>query len=346
MTTSKDNLPQFLTILQIIVFATLILYVGKSLFIPLSFSLLISFILYPLCRWLESKGINRGIAITIPVFSVIIILSGLIYLLIVQLFAFSKEWATIQPKLLDTVNQVSLFLAEKVGLSAEKQVEMLQELANNAGSKVVNALGSTVSSFSEGLFFLMMTPIFSSLFLLYRHKLVNALYQLFPQESQSSLYEMLIQTIHTYYNFIKGMAVVYLTVGILNSIGLALIGVPHPILFGCLAAILTFIPYVGIMIASVLPISVAWVTYNSIWYPIAVIFVFGFVQLLEAYLIFPLAVGKRLKINVLIIFIMIILGGMLWGVAGMILFIPMISIVKLIAEKSPKLNYLSELLGE
>jgi predicted PurR-regulated permease PerM len=244
------------------------------------------------------------------------------------------------------VNQLSLFLADKIGISAEKQVEMLQKLSNNAGNKIVNTLGSTVSSFSEGLFFLMMTPIFSSLFLLYRHKLINALYQLFPQESQSSLYEMLIQTIHAYYNFIKGMAVVYLTVGILNSIGLALIGVPHPILFGCLAAVLTFIPYVGIMIASILPISVAWVTYNDIWYPIAVILVFGFVQLLEAYLIFPLAVGKRLKINVLIIFIMIILGGMLWGAAGMILFIPMISIVKLIAEKSPKLNYLSELLGE
>lgn len=346
MLTSKDKLSQVLTILQIIVFATLILYVGKSIFIPLSFSLLIGFILYPLCRWLENKGINRAVAIIIPVFSVIFLLSICSYLLIAQLFAFSNEWATIQPKLIETVQQLSLFLAEKAGLSAEKQVEMLKDLANNAGNKVFSTLGSTASSFSEGLFFLMMIPIFASLILLYRHKLANALYQLFPTESQSSLYEMVIQTIHAYYNFIKGMALVYLIVGILNSIGLALIGVPHPILFGCLAAVLTFIPYVGIMIASILPISVAWVTYNDIWYPIAVIFVFGLVQLLEAYLIFPLAVGKRLKINTLVIFLMIILGGMLWGAAGMILFIPMVSIIKLIAEKSPKLNYLSELLGE
>ncbi|MBK8820708.1 MAG: AI-2E family transporter [Saprospiraceae bacterium] len=75
-------------------------------------------------------------------------------------------------------------------------------------------------------------------------------------------------------------------------------------------------------------------------------FVFGIVQLLEAYLIFPLAVGKRLKINTLVVFIMIISGGMLWGAAGMILFIPMISIVKLVADNTPSLRYLSELLGD
>ncbi|MBK8819687.1 MAG: AI-2E family transporter [Saprospiraceae bacterium] len=59
---------------------------------------------------------------------------------------------------------------------------------------------------------------------------------------------------------------------------------------------------------------------------------------------FPLAVGKRLKINTLVVFIMIISGGMLWGAAGMILFIPMISIVKLVADNTPSLRYLSELL--
>lgn len=142
------------------------------------------------------------------------------------------------------------------------------------------------------------------------------------------------------------MLLVYLTVGILNSIGLAIIGVPHPVLFGFIASVLTFIPYIGIMTASLLPITVAWVTYNSIWYPVAVIGVFAFVQFLEAYLIFPLAVGKRLKLNTLVVFVVIILGGMLWGAAGMILFIPMVSILKLIADKSPKLHYLSDILGE
>jgi predicted PurR-regulated permease PerM len=142
------------------------------------------------------------------------------------------------------------------------------------------------------------------------------------------------------------MLVVYLTVGLLNSIGLLIIGVPHPFLFGFIASILTFIPYVGIMISSLLPIAVSWITFNSIWYPLGVILVFSVVQALEAYIIFPFAVGSRLKINTLVIIVMITMGGILWGAAGMILFIPFISIVKLIADRTEGLKTLSLLLGD
>ena len=132
----------------------------------------------------------------------------------------------------------------------------------------------------------------------------------------------------------------------LNSIGLLLIGVPNPFLFGFTASILTFIPYVGIIASSLLPIMISWITYNSIWYPIGVVAVFSFVQILEAYIIFPWAVGNRLKINTLVIITMIILGGILWGAAGMILFIPFTSIAKLISDRTESLKTLSILLGE
>ena len=109
------------------------------------------------------------------------------------------------------------------------------------------------------------------------------------------------------------MAIVYLVVGILNSIGLLLLGIPHAILFGFIAAVLTFIPYFGIMVGSLLPITVAWVTYNSIWYPIGIIAVFAVVQYLEANVIFPLAVSNRLNVNALVMLVAIFAGGVLWG---------------------------------
>jgi len=142
------------------------------------------------------------------------------------------------------------------------------------------------------------------------------------------------------------MLLVYLIVGVLNSIGLAIVGIPHPFLFGFIASVLTFIPYVGIIISSLLPIAISWITFNSIWYPLGVILVFSIVQMLEAYIIFPYAVGSRLKINTLVIIVMVIFGGILWGAAGMILFIPFISIVKLIADRTESLKTLSILLGE
>jgi hypothetical protein len=118
------------------------------------------------------------------------------------------------------------------------------------------------------------------------------------------------------------------------------------ILFGFIVSVFTFIPYFGIIISSLLPITVAWMTYDSVWYPVAVIAWFAIVQILEAYLIFPLIIGKRLQVNILVMFMMIILGGMLWGAAGMILFIPIVSLVKIMADKSDNLKFISELLKE
>jgi predicted PurR-regulated permease PerM len=92
--------------------------------------------------------------------------------------------------------------------------------------------------------------------------------------------------------------------------------------------------------------TVSWIEFNSIVYPLSVILVFTVVQFLEAYIIFPYAVGSRLRINTLVIMITIVAGGILWGAAGMILFIPFISIIKLIADRSESLKTLSLLLGD
>ncbi|RKS93985.1 putative PurR-regulated permease PerM [Flavobacterium limicola] len=335
-----------LEVLQFIVLASLILYFGKTLFIPLSFSLLIGFILYPICKWMETKGINKGIAIVISILGVTLLVGAVLYLLFAQFSEFLQEWQSLRTKLTETIKQLSLFISERFDISLEKQNDFINNTLNNSGSQALSIVRNTAYSLSESAFFLIMIPVFSALILFHRQMLSNALYELFPPERKNTIHEILVETIHEYYNFIKGMLVVYLIVGLLNSIGLWIIGVPNPFLFGFIASILTFIPYVGIMISSLLPIAVSWITYNSIWYPLAVIAVFSIVQVLEAYIIFPFAVGSRLKINTLVIIIVVIVGGIIWGAAGMILFIPFISIIKLIADRTPSLKTLSVLLGD
>lgn len=335
-----------LEILQFTLIVSVLLYFGKTLFIPLSFSLLISCILYPICKWLEKKGITRSIAIFIPIFSVMLFFGAILYLLFTQVMEFSNEWQVFKVKLLETTNQFSDFLSERFDLSAEKQMTFIQNIVNNSGTQAFSMLQTTIYSISESAFSLIIIPVYSALILYYRQLLATVLYHIFPSEKKEIIHEILVETIHAYYNFIKGMLLVYLIVGILNSIGLAIIGIPHPVLFGFIASILTFIPYVGIIISSLLPITISWITYNSIWYPLGVILVFTIVQVLEAYIIFPFAVGSRLKINTLVIIIMIIAGGIIWGAAGMILFIPFISIIKLIADRTKSLKTLSMLLGD
>ena len=334
---------QSLVILEYIVLVSLILYFGRTLFIPLSFSILISFILYPICKWLEKKGISRSFAIFISIFCLSVILAAIFYLLFLQVARFTSEWELLKVKLLETTTQLGNFFLERFNISLESQSEIIKKGINNF--EVFLLLKNVAYSFSEIIFNLIIFPVFAALLLYHRHLLASVLYQVFSSYKKETIHEILIGTIHEYYNFIKGMLLVYLIVGILNSIGLAIVGVPHPFLFGFIASILTFIPYVGIIISSLLPIVVSWVTYNSIWYPLGVVLVFTIVQLLEANIIFPFAVGNRLKINTLVIIVVIIIGGIIWGAAGMILFIPFVSIIKLIADRTESLKTLSLLLG-
>jgi predicted PurR-regulated permease PerM len=335
-----------LEVFQYLFIAVLILYFGRSLFIPLSFAMLISLILYPFCKWMEQKGINFNVAIGFSLIAVALLFATILFLLFSQILEFSNEWQTLETKLEETINQLSLFLTNQFGVNEEKQLNYIKNALNNSGSQIFSFLKNTLYSFSESLFYLLIVPIFSALILFYRRLLVQALYHIFPLNKKEMIHEIITETIHEYYKFIKGMLVVYVIVGLLNSVGLAIIGIPYPFLFGFTASILTFIPYVGIMVSSLLPITVAWITFNSIWYPIGVIAVFSIVQILEAYIIFPYAVGSRLKINTLAVLVMVIAGGILWGAAGMILFIPFISIVKLIADRTKSLKSLSLLLSD
>jgi predicted PurR-regulated permease PerM len=334
-----------LEILLYIVLISFVLYFGKTLFIPLSFSLLVSFILYPICKWLEKKGVNKIVSISLAISTIFLLLGAITLLLFLQIEGFLQEWQTFRIKFSESLVQLYALLEQRYGIKTDDLSALPKNLVSGSGTQIFGFLINTAYSISMSAFFLIIIPVFSTLILYYRHLLANVLYKLFPSEKKESIHEILAESIHSYYNFVKGMLLVYLIVGILNSIGLAIIGIPHPVAFGFIASILTFVPYVGIIISSLLPIAISYITYDSMLYPLGVIIVFTVVQILEGNIIFPFAVGNRLNINPLVIIIVIIAGGILWGAAGMILFIPFISIIKLIADRTESLKILSLLLG-
>jgi predicted PurR-regulated permease PerM len=231
------------------------------------------------------------------------------------------------------------------GISTEQQQNLLTQAGNETAGSLMGVLNRTISFSVFSAVMLLLIPIYAVLILYYRKIWVEVLFRLFSAERRDDVKQILSLTIKTYYSFIKGMGIVYLAVGILNSVGLLLLGIPHAILFGFIAAVLTFIPYVGIMIGSLLPITMAWATYDSAWYPLGVVGIFMFVQYLEANLIFPIAVSSRLNVNTLVMLVAIFAGGIVWGVAGMILFVPFVGILKLIADHNPKLRTLAMALG-
>ena len=105
----------------------------------------------------------------------------------------------------------------------------------------------------------------------------------------------------------------------------------HALLFGMLSAIMTIVPYVGIIISALLPISVVYITTGSWLYPLGVIAVFSFVQYLESSIIFPKVVGEQMNVSTWAILVALIGGGIIWGVSGMVLFIPFVAILKIVS---------------
>jgi predicted PurR-regulated permease PerM len=135
-------------------------------------------------------------------------------------------------------------------------------------------------------------------------------------------------------------------IAVLNTVGLLLLGIEYAFFFGALAAFLNIIPYLGIIIGSILPIMMALLTKDSIWYAVGVAGAFTAVQFLEGNFITPNIVGSKVSVNPLAAIVALIFGGMLWGPSGMILSIPFTAIVKVILDNIESLEPFGFLLGE
>jgi len=334
--------------LQIILTITLIgslFYMGRSVLVPLSFALLIACILYPICHWFEARKFSPVAAIALSMFILVIAAGAILSLLVWQIAGFASEWGNLQIKLNEAWQQLSQWLANTAHITLEEQHLWLSSMQSNYGNEVLPLIKTTAGNLSILIVMLILIPIIAALILYERRRLVGVVQALIPSMPAADLKSILNDTITAYYQFIKGMLVVYLCVGILNSVGLLLLGVPHALLFGFIAAVLTFIPYVGIMIGASLPIVVSWITFDSIYYPLGVVAIFTFVQYLEANVIFPWAVSSKLNVNTLMTIIAILAGGVLWGSSGMILFVPFLGILKLIADRMPGWGPLALLLG-
>lgn len=316
--------------IQIVLFGGLVLYFGKILFVPMFMGLLIAMVMYPVCKWQEARGFPRSVAITICLLIVIILFLALIGLLGWQIAIFRSDLPAIKKSLSVLLPQLQEWIVRNWGIAIEKQNQWIDN--SLGGLSAGNIIQTSFHATTSFLFSLFITPIYSALFLYHRKTFVKALHLAVSTKYKGQLDKILAETTHTYFNYIKGLVLVYIIVGILNSVGLLALGIKHAVLFGMLTAIMTIIPYIGIIVSAMLPISIAFLTKDSAWYPIGVIGVFSFVQYLEANVIFPRVVGTQLNVSTWATLVAIVAGGVLWGVAGMILFIPFVAILKIITD--------------
>lgn len=328
----KNNITgSYLNLLQIVFFTVAVLYFGRALFIPLAFSLLIALILYPFCKWLEKHKWPRSIAIAASLIIVILLFTAILWLLLWQLNYLKNDLPVLLQKIQLALQQLQQWVNDKVGVAFNLETGWMENAARNSGGNIGSFIQSVFKSMGGLLFSLFLIPVFTALFLYHREQFVQFLKALIPEKYHQRLNTILHEASYAYNKYIIGLIKVYLIVGTLNSIGLLLLGVEHAILFGMLTAFMTMVPYVGIIISSLLPITVAWVTTDSLLYPLGVVGIFAFVQYLENAVIFPKVVGQQLNVSTWAILVAMLAGGIIWGVAGMVLFMPFVAILKIIS---------------
>ena len=341
MQPSPNPVSLYVRYLQAIGFTALLLYAGKTLFVPLFFGLLIAIILYPICKWLENHGWKKPIAISVCLLLVTVVFALILWILVWQINIFLTDLPKLIGKLGTVQQQMQQWMTTHLGVTTNLESTWSENLTGNMGKMLQTTIETSINT----LFTALLIPVYTALFLYHRKVLVTYLQLITPIENQPQLSAILQQTIHTYYNFIKGMLLVYLIVGILNSIGLYALGVQNAILFGMLCAVMTIIPYIGIFVSALLPISIIWIQTGNIWYPLGVIAIFSFVQYLEANVIFPKVVGTQLQVSTLAMLVAVIAGGIIWGVAGMVLFIPFVAILKISSDHIVQLKSINLLLA-
>lgn len=336
---------QALKYLQISFFSLLILYFGRSLFVPMFYGLLIALVAYPVSKKIELKGVSRSLSITIVLSIVILLFIALLGLLGWQISLFRQDIPDLVQRIKPLIPEMQQWIHQRTSLTLDIQDKWLRDAVHNSSGKIGGWLQATASTTISTAFALFLVPIYSALFLYHRGTFVRFLRKAIGERQDVQIDKILDQTVQTYFNYIVGMIKVYIIVGVLNSIGLLALGIEHAILFGMLTAIMTIIPYVGIIVSAMLPISVAFITKDSVWYPLGVVAVFSFVQYLEGNVIFPKIVGTQLNVSTWATLVAIILGGIIWGVSGMILFIPFVAILKIITDNVNSLSALNILLN-
>ncbi|MBK6266314.1 AI-2E family transporter [Marivirga sp. S37H4] len=308
---------------------------AKIVLIPIGMALLVSFILLPVCKELERWGLNRTLAGFLAVFMLLIILSGAITLFSSQIINLSKEVSNLGQKFMSSFTDVLVFINNNINfvddLNRDDLIERAKEWMNEYGAAIVNSVATIIGG-------LISTLIFAFLFLIYRVGLTKAFMRFSAKDKRGRTFDMLKKVQKVGQGYLSGMFILILIMGTSHSIALLIIGIESPFLFGYFVGFLVIIPYVGTVAGAMIPILYTFMTTDSLLTPLIVVIYFWFIQTVESNFLSPKIVGSSMHVNALAAIISLIVGGAVWGVAGMILFMPFVAMLKVVCDEFEELK--------
>ncbi|HWX27665.1 MAG TPA: AI-2E family transporter [Steroidobacteraceae bacterium] len=338
--------------LLVLVAVGVLLYVAHFAFIPIALALLFALVLSGPVEALFRLHVPRSLSATV----ILIIVLGLLAGLVVVMWAPTQHWFAAAPQTVKVIKRKLNPAIKFIG-----HVEELRSSAGNIGAANQPAaaaapLPASADNESSSALFLyetreamisVLTFVIVTLFLLAGGPpMLARMTAAFVDDLNAAHVLAIIEKVRGEVGkFYVTTALINVGFGLATAGVMMLCGMPTPFLWGVLAAALNFIPYAGSAATLIVLTLVAFVTFDGMGQVLAVAGSYILLAMVEGQIVQPLFVGRRLKINPLLIFLALWFGGLFWGIAGVVLATPALLTLKVIAEHAISGKSVMEFLG-
>jgi predicted PurR-regulated permease PerM len=341
-----ENLTKINKALIFILLCFALLHFGSPFLIPFLLGAFLASLMKPFCSFLESLKFNRPAVSLSSTFVVFIILGGLLLLFISQANQFVSDIGSIRDEIKTLIDNIQRETASITNISKEDQKDFWIGRSNQILDRLESVITNLINGVVNALSGLLLILIYVFLLLLYQNRIDNFIMMYTPEKKKSQIRKITDHMNKVVYHYLWGRAKVMGLLGIMYYITFIVFDLPYALLITIFGTLITIIPYLGPFISGLIPIIFSFIFFDSV--PKAVIFsvIIMIEQLIESYVLEPWIIGREVKLNPLVVIVAIIIGGIVWGVAGMILFVPLFAIIKIISNHTPGLEPIGYLLGQ
>ena len=341
------------------------LYLAKAILIPLTLAVLLSFMLSPICGWMERWRLGRIPAVLMTAFIGFSLLGVVTWMVVFQLTSLSPKIPEYQHNIelkLSTVNQYAVSLLNKLtktteGMGQSPTVSAPADLPRGTidlpfSVRVLSSPASPLQVFG-GMYGTLLEVLGSTsivivlviFFLVRREDLRDRFIHLIGKSHVTLTTQTIEDAGARVSRYLSTLLFINLAFGISVGIGLYLIGVPNILLWGILAMALRFIPYIGPWIAAVMPIGLSMAISTGWLAPLLTIGLFVALELFNNNLLEPWVYGKNTGVSAVAVLVAAFFWMWLWGPVGLLLATPLTVCILVVGKHVPELSFLDILLG-
>ena len=319
---------------------------GQQILVPMILGLLIAILLMPLCRFMEKRlRFPRGLASILVSILALAVIGGVIYMMSIEVAKLANDWPQFQKQFVVLTNDLQSWISRTFGVRRHDQLKYLNDAAKKSISTGTAILEKALASIGYVLMITGFTFLFTLFFLIYRTHLLKFLVASFSETYHKTVFDVIDNIQFMTKKYLVGLFFQMIIVTVLSFIAYTIIGIKYNFMLAILTGVLNILPYIGIFTALLIGALITFAT-SGTSHVLFVVIAIGIIHAIDGNIIMPRVVGSKVKINSLIVIIGLIIGEMLWGIAGMFLTIPVLAIIKIIFDRVEGLQSWGFLMGE